>query len=43
MKLFTRPRLIGLALALVVFLADQAVKAWVIGMQLREVQVIEVV
>ena len=41
MKLFTRPRLIGLALALVVFLADQAVKAWVIGMQLREVQVIE--
>jgi len=42
-KLFTRPRLIGLALALAVFLADQAVKAWVIGMKLREVQVIELV
>ncbi len=43
MKLFTRNRLIGLVLALAVFLADQAIKAWVIGIRLREVQVIEVV
>ena len=43
MKLFTRNRLIGLVLALAVFLADQAIKAWVIGIRLREVQVIELV
>ena len=43
MKLFTRNRLIGLVLAMAVFLADQAIKAWVIGIRLREVQVIEVV
>ena len=41
MKVLTRPRLIGLALAVVVFLTDQWLKALVIGLGLRERQAIE--
>ena len=43
MTLFTRPRLIGLALAVLVFMADQWLKALVIGLGLREVQAIELI
>mgnify|MGYP003585366363 FL=1 len=41
--LLARPRLIGLALALAIFAVDQWIKAWVIGIGLREVQVIELI
>lgn len=43
MTLFTRPRLIGLALAVLVFMADQWLKALVIGLGLRERQAIELI
>lgn len=43
MKFLTRNRLIGLALALVIFLVDQWIKAWVVAIKLRELQVIELI
>lgn len=43
MTLFTRPRLIGLALAVLVFMADQWLKALVFGRGLRERQAIELI